>query len=349
MINEYTTQTELNPQLWDDERLKSKLRVKFLKIAKAFADFLLPIIDVKVHDVTLTGSNANYNWTDKSDIDLHILIDYKDIKAYDANAALVREYLMAKKSIWNNNYPLTFKGMQIELYAQDINEPHTSTGVYSIMNDTWIKKPSDEQVTVDDNDINKKADPFAYEIDNLKSSTPDLLPRIKRIKDRLKQMRQTGLQAEGEYSVENLAFKKLRNSGHLERLNNMSKQETMKQLQVETYDTVAKQLAGHVKGNKKLNNTDWQHIMKQVNGVEDPRGQWDHPNRCTMIPSKHITMQNISYPVLGIDNSGYKQVMQPEKNYTYPGDRVFEIPMTPKYIILLQKLNNYIKGSDYEK
>jgi len=349
MIKEYITQTELNPQLWDNEHLKSKLRVKFLKIAKAFADFLLPIIDVQIRDVTLTGSNANYNWTDISDIDLHILINYKDIKAYDANAALVREYLMAKKSIWNNNYPLTFRGMQIELYAQDTIEPHASTGVYSIMNNEWIKKPSSEQVMVDDNEIDKKSDPFAYEIDNLKSSTPDLLPRIQRIKDRLKKMRQIGLTAEGEYSIENLAFKKLRNTGHLERLSNMSKQETMKQLQVETYDTVAKQLANHVNGNKKLNESDWQQIIKNVDGIEDPRGQWDHPDRCTMIPGKHITMQNISYPVLGIDNSGYKQVMHPEKNYTYPGSNVFEIPMTPKYIILLQKLNNYIKGSNHEK
>jgi hypothetical protein len=43
------------------------------------------------------------------------------------------------------------------------------------------------------------------------------------------------------------------------------------------------------------------------------KGQWKYPNRCTMIPSKHITMQNVSYPVLGIDDTGYKQVMTPEK------------------------------------
>ena len=76
MIVEYTTQSTLNPKLWHDDHLKPKLREKFLKIAKAFTDFLLPIIDVDVRDVTLTGSNANYNWTDKSDIDLHIVIDF---------------------------------------------------------------------------------------------------------------------------------------------------------------------------------------------------------------------------------------------------------------------------------
>ena len=349
MIKEYTTQSTLNPQIWDEEHLKPKLREKFLKIAKAFADFLLPIIDVTVRDVTLTGSNANYNWTSKSDIDLHVLINYKDIKAYDANAALVREYLMAKKSIWNNNYPLTFRGMQIELYAQDTNEPHASTGVFSIMKNKWIKKPDSQVVSIEDDAIDKKADPFAYEIDKMKQGDMDLLPRIERLKSRLKQMRQTGLEAEGEYSVENLAFKKLRNTGHLERLSQLAKTETMSQLQMENHsdddktDKIVGNLALHINKKKKMDKRDWNIVMKHLDAVEDQRGQWDHPNRCTMIPGNQITMQNVSYPVLGIDDTGYKQVMNPEQNYTYPGTRVFEIPITPKFKLLLSKLNNYIK------
>jgi len=347
MIKEYTTQSTLNPQIWDEEHLKPKLREKFLKIAKAFADFLLPIIDVQVRDVTLTGSNANYNWTDKSDIDLHVLINYKDIKAYDSNAALVREYLMAKKSIWNNNYPLMFRGMQIELYAQDTNEPHASTGVYSIMRNKWIKKPSSDIVSIEDDAIDKKSDPYAYEIDNMKHGAADLLPRIERLKAKLKRMRQTGLEAEGEYSIENLAFKKLRNTGHLERLSQLAKTETMSQLQVENH---VKQLANHVNGDKTLDSSDWHNIMKKLDAVEDDKGQWKHPNRCTMIPSNHITMKNVGYPVLGIDDTGYKQVMKPEQDYTYPGSKVFEIPVTAKYKTLLIQLNNYIKNKvTYEK
>jgi len=349
MIKEYTTQSTLNPQIWDDDRLKPKLREKFLKIARAFADFLLPIIDVQVRDVTLTGSNANYNWTTKSDIDLHILINYKDIKAYNANSALVREYLMAKKSIWNNNYPLTFRGMQIELYAQDTNEPHTSTGVFSIMKDKWIKTPSADIVSIEDDAIDKKSNPIAYEIDKLKQHDMDLLPRIERLKARLKHMRQTGLEKEGEYSIENLAFKKLRHTGHLERLNQLAKTETMSRLQMENHsdgeqkDEILGNLALHINKKKQLNNNDWNMVMKHTDAIEDPNGQWNHPNRCTMIPSQHITMQNVSYPVLGIDDTGYKQVMNPEQNYTYPGNRVFEIPITPKFKSLLSKLNNYIK------
>ena len=356
MIVEYTTQSTLNPKLWDDDHLKPKLREKFLKIAKSFADFLLPIIDVEVQDVTLTGSNANYNYTDKSDIDLHVLINYKDIKAYDANSALVREYLMAKKSIWNNNYPLTFNGMQIELYAQDTNEPHASTGVYSIMKDKWIHIPNPQQISVEDDAIDKKAEPYEYEIDKLKSNTPDLLSRIHRLKSRLKTMRQNALAVEGEFSVENLAFKKLRNSGHLARLNQLAKSETMSQLQVESHgnnplnNKIAGELALHIRGDKKLNKNDWHIISKQLDAKKDPQGQWSYPNQCTMIPGNDITMKNVGYPVLGIDDTRYKQVMHPEQNYTYPGSQVFEIPMTSKWQSILTQLNNYIKnGLDYEK
>lgn len=355
MIVEYTTQSTLNPKLWDDDHLKPKLREKFLKIAKAFADFLLPIIDVEVRDVTLTGSNANYNWTDKSDIDLHILINYKDIKAYDANSALVREYLMAKKSIWNNNYPLTFKGMQIELYAQDTNEPHASTGVYSIMKDKWIYTPNPQQISVEDDAIDKKAEPYEYEIDKLKSSMPDLLSRIQRLKSRLKTMRQNALAVEGEFSVENLAFKKLRNSGHLARLNQLAKSETMSQLQVEQVvghvkmDAIS-DLAAHITKRKILDKNSWEYVLKHMNAVEDPQGQWKYPLRCTLIPGNQITMKNVPYKVLGIDDTGHTKVMHPEKDYGYPGGKVLEIPMTSKWQPMLTQLNNYIKnGLDYEK
>ena len=83
--------------------------------------------------------------------------------------------------------------------------------------------------------------------------------------------------------------------------------------------------------------------LVKFDAIEDLRGQWDHPNRCTMIPASNITMKNVGYPVLGIDDTGYKQIMQPEQDYTYPGTKVFEIPITAKYKPILTKLNNYIK------
>ena len=225
MINEYQTQNELNPKLWIDGEFNDKLRLQLLKIARAFYKFLG--IDAEIKDVTLTGSNANYNWTKHSDIDLHLIINYKDI---NDNSVLVRELMQSKKSLWNNTYPLKFKEMNIELYAQDSNEPHASTGVYSLFNNDWVHKPNSNIVSVEDDAIDRKAKPYEYEIDNLDPYANDLLDRIQNLKARLKQLRQTGLESVGEYSIENLAFKALRNSGHLGKLSELEKDLTLIQL-----------------------------------------------------------------------------------------------------------------------
>ena len=231
MIREYQTQNTLNPKLWDGDQLNDGLRLKLLKIAKYFYEFLG--IDASVKDVILTGSNVNYNWSTSSDIDLHVVIDYKSI---NDSIPLVRDYMMAKKSIWNITYPLKYKGLPVELYAQDANEPHASTGIYSLMYAKWLAIPSPEQVSIDDVEINQKADPYKYEIDHLDQDDPNLLLKINSIKRRLKRMRQTGLEASGEYSIENLAFKELRNRGYLEKLASMAKEYTYQTLDLgETY------------------------------------------------------------------------------------------------------------------
>tara|TARA_R110000868_G_scaffold398701_1_gene672080 strand:- start:75 stop:971 length:897 start_codon:yes stop_codon:yes gene_type:complete len=221
-INEYQTQTELNPKLWSGGEFNPKLRIQLLKIANAFYKFLG--IDTEIKDVTLTGSNANYNWTTYSDIDLHLIINYREI---NDNILLVRELMQAKKNLWNNRYPIKFKEMNIELYAQDSNEPHTATGVYSLFNDDWIKIPDAKIVSVEDDVINTKSKPYEYAIDNLDPYDANLLDKIQNLKSRLKQLRQTGLETVGEYSIENLAFKALRNSGHLEKLSDLENDVTM--------------------------------------------------------------------------------------------------------------------------
>lgn len=60
--------------------------------------------------------------------------------------------------------------------------------------------------------------------------------------------------------------------------------------------------------------------------IYDPRGQWAYPGEITRIPSGDITMQGVPYPVLGVDNLGYEQMMYPGLNYQFPGDTVTEYP-----------------------
>jgi len=345
MLHEYETQSTLNPKLWENSNLKDGLSAKFLRIANAFFDFLEVSDDVTILDVLLIGSNANYNWTDTSDIDLHVVIDYQSV---GDNLHLVKNYMMAKKSIWNTNYPLKYKGMDIELYAQDWNSQlHSSVGQYSIMKDKWIKKPNADIISIDDEVIDAKMAPLQYEIEQLSENDPKLEYRIKYILSRLYKMRQTGLEAEGEYSIENLAFKKLRSKGLLARLKDFAKRIAISQLQLEQVVGQVKidgigDLAAHMAKRKTLDKTGWKNVLKYMNAVEDPQGQWKYPKQCTMIPSGNITMKNVPYKVLGIDNTGHSKIMHPEKDYGYPGGEVLEIPITPEHNTILKKLKKLL-------
>lgn len=65
--------------------------------------------------------------------------------------------------------------------------------------------------------------------------------------------------------------------------------------------------------------------------IVDPMGQWNHPGKNTRIPSSSITMKGVNYPVLGVSNTGQKQMMQPGKEYNFPGaDYVDEYPQMAK-------------------
>lgn len=60
------------------------------------------------------------------------------------------------------------------------------------------------------------------------------------------------------------------------------------------------------------------------------QGQWQFPGQPTRIPSNDITMEGVPYPVYGIDNTGYEQMMYPGEDYTFPGDYVDEYPMAKR-------------------
>lgn len=336
MITEYETQSTLTPAIWNNETIPSKLRAGLLKIAKRFYEYL--DIDAPIKDITLTGSAANYNWTPNSDIDLHVLIDYSDV---DDNVELVRNLMMAKKSIWNSKYPLTYKNMDIELYAQDSEEPHTSTGVYSLMQNKWIKQPTPQDIQIDDQEIADKAKPFAYMIDNLDTDSDSVLDDIDAIRDKLKKFRKCGLDSGGEYSLENLAFKWLRNNGYLEKLAKTREQVMMQDMEItESAQFDAESIIRrHLYTKDKMTESEWARLSETMDAVTDPMGQWEHPGRCTVIPSNNITMQFVSYPVFGFDETGDHKLMNPDERHMYLGSQVFEIPLNRQdYIEMVERI-----------
>lgn len=214
---------ELNPSFWEDDQFDPKIREKLLKVAQDFSDALK--IEAPIQDVQLTGSLANYNYTDKSDLDVHVLIDFKDI---DDNIDLVKKSLDGLRFIWNLRHNIILRGYDVELYVQDVNEPHISSGLYSLKEGEWIKKPKYNPPSVDYNAVEKKYQSYVSEISQMENlvntsdfsnfSPEEIYNRVVRLKKKIMDGRRAGLKIEGEFSTENLVFKKLRNEGYIEKV-----------------------------------------------------------------------------------------------------------------------------------
>jgi hypothetical protein len=225
IIKSFKLKNELNSKLWDNPNaenpeLKNEVRNTLLEIANNFIDFVG--LDIDVDDVTMTGSLSNYNWSDYSDVDLHILVDIKNSDMSD----ILKELFSAKQSVWNSIHDVTIKGYNVEIYVQDSNEPHYSTGIYSVMYDEWIEKPVKTSVILDDKKIMDKSQRWMTIIDGIQQKSffkdpEETLKIIDRVKDKLKKFRRSGLESQGEFSYENLAFKFLRRNEYLKKLSDL--------------------------------------------------------------------------------------------------------------------------------
>lgn len=200
---------ELNPILWQDNKLKTEIRYKLLFIAKHFANFL-NVSKLNLKDITISGSNAAYGYTDSSDLDLHLIADIpKDrtelIELYDA-----------KKNQYNSKFDIKIKTIPVELYVQSSTQPHTSAGIYSVLYDYWIKEPKHQAPKVSDEEVKSKARNYAGRL-NRALRSDDLKLSVETMDD-IRRLRQAGLESGGEFSIENLAFKLLRARGQIDKL-----------------------------------------------------------------------------------------------------------------------------------
>tara|TARA_R110000744_G_scaffold321067_1_gene427190 strand:+ start:421 stop:1356 length:936 start_codon:yes stop_codon:yes gene_type:complete len=209
----------LNAKVWSGNQLAEKVRSKLTAVAEEFFK-KLELDNVTLEDITFTGSLANYNYTKYSDIDLHLLVDFSKV---DENVDLVREYFSAKTALWNKTHNIFVNGYEIEIYVQDISEDHHSTGVFSMKNQEWIAEPVKLTPSVNTDMVKRKISSFVDMIERVEDEydnkdykkTNDMSSSLVK---KIKKFRQSGLEALGEYSNENLAFKYLRNKGFLKNL-----------------------------------------------------------------------------------------------------------------------------------
>lgn len=225
----FELENTLEPNVWDkDGNLNSMVRLKLLDIADDFID-TLNIKWVKPTDIILTGSLCNFNWSEYSDFDLHVLMDFSEV---DERTELVKSYFDAKKNEWNENHDtLEIHGYPVELYVQDVNDENISSGIYSLEKNKWLIEPKEDCLEdlsdVDDvkikmigasimTYIDEIEDKFKTEHDSHKIE--ELKEEIDEVSSKVKDIRSKSLNDNGEMGVGNLVYKLLRRKGYLDKI-----------------------------------------------------------------------------------------------------------------------------------
>jgi hypothetical protein len=225
-IKSFYLKDELNPKIWnEDSELDSEVREQLLQIAQDFYESTELKADVV--DIILTGSLSNYNWSEKySDYDLHILIDFEDV---DDNVELVKKFADAVKKNWNDEHDIKIKGYEVEVYIQDVDEPHKSSGVFSLLNNKWDVQPEKIEFEPDEESLREKGKSVMMAVDSLEEDFEDeeydkFKKKLDKVWDKIKNYRKSGLAEEGgELSLGNLVFKLLRRNGYIGKIMDMKR------------------------------------------------------------------------------------------------------------------------------
>lgn len=228
----------LENHIWDeDNTLDIRARNALIDISDDFWESC-NIRWVKPKTVLLTGSMCNFNWSEYSDIDVHIVVDFSEIHE---NKDFVQEYFNEKKDNWNNSHEgLKVYGYPVEMYVEDINADTESGGIYDLWKNEWIKEPTEGKIepirlnkyAIKDiaSEIMTKIDDLcgSYENEDDKHKLEVINKDAKELKDKIKKIRKIGLKHSESGSL-NIVFKVLRRSGYLDKL---------RELMHNTYDKI---------------------------------------------------------------------------------------------------------------
>ena len=228
-----TFKKELNPKLYNGEELKPEVLKKLKEIAAAFIEFL-EIPKEAVTDIVITGSSASYNYTRHSDIDLHVIVNPEKVHK---DCPIVGPYLLSKKSEFNQKHDILIYGIPVEVYTELEGQGTIHNGLYSL-NKGWIDFPKKIAPLKNSEAVKAKYEEYVAAAEEIKEG--DLADKLL---DKIKRMRKAGLEAGGEFSVENLVFKKLRDNGIIGKLMKIKKEKVDKELSLEeSYEYIIRAL-----------------------------------------------------------------------------------------------------------
>jgi hypothetical protein len=221
ILDSFSIKDTLNPKVWENSEdpkkatMVPKVRKALMRIAEEFIEDLGE--DVFVEDIFFMGSLVNFNWSEFSDFDLHVIVDFE---RYGKQEELYKELFDLKKKLFNDKHNIKIFGYDVEVYAQPASDEANSDGVYSVMNDEWVHVPTKTHKNIDMSVLKTKIKSWTDKIDDAieESKVDGDTKKLKKLKDKLKDYRQSGLEKDGEFSYENLVFKYLRRSGHIGKL-----------------------------------------------------------------------------------------------------------------------------------
>lgn len=219
-LDSFKVRGELQPDIWINGKINSEVRKRLLEIAHDFYDSL-EIKWSRPLDVLITGSLANYNWSEYSDIDLHLVLNFSEV--YD-DTELLEDYFKAKKDLWNNDHEnLKIYGFPVEVYMEDTVDPPKSAGKFSLFKNEWIEEPKDlSDAKLNEDFIKSEAAKIMTKIDDLRESEENprsIYNKCDRIFEYMKDIRKKGLETEAaEMSSGNIIWKVLRREGYIDKL-----------------------------------------------------------------------------------------------------------------------------------
>lgn len=223
----------LNPKLWtEDNKLKPLVRNSLIRVVNKYIENSDILTKEDVIDVELLGSNASYNYTENSDLDVHLVVN---MEAVSCDPDLFQLACNAERSSFNRNYDITIKGIEIEMYVEDVKASTASNGIYSLYKDEWIKFPKPIEVPNYDND-----EEYIALLDKWKTQAKEVLENAEtafEVQDyinNLYNLRRTSIMVDGEYGKGNLVFKEIRNEGLLDALKQKQYELSSKELSLES-------------------------------------------------------------------------------------------------------------------
>ena len=249
-IKSFHLKDNLNEKIWDNFKLNKEVRVNLLKIGQDF--FEGTEIKTDVLDIVLCGSLCNYNWSEKySDYDLHIIVDQSNI---DDNPEISEKLCDFAKKLWNSQHDIKILGYDVEVAIQDKADMEKSIregrmgGVFSLLNNEWIKRPQKFDFEPDENLIRMKAETVMTSIDELENdfdenNYAEFKEKLDKVWKKIKDFRKSGLESEsGEFSIGNLVFKLLRRNGYTGKVMDMKSKAYDKQFESLSEDDIIKLL-----------------------------------------------------------------------------------------------------------